>query len=99
MLVKRSLTHIEKMLPRESSEDRLDEKVFRLDVVICVNEEMKPILNVVPSVMELGKHLNSTCKAILGVVRGFARLEETLQSRIAHERTQAGQEELLLTKG
>lgn len=75
MLVKRSLAHIEKMLPKESSEDRLDEKIFRLDVVISVNEEMKPTLNVVPNVMDLGKHINSTCKAIIGVVRGFARLE------------------------
>ncbi|KAG5504844.1 hypothetical protein GH5_05475 [Leishmania sp. Ghana 2012 LV757] len=85
MMVKRSLLTVERVLPQESSEDRLDERVFRLSVVISVAVDQKPLIHATPSVQELSQLVNDVCKAIIGVVRGLPRLEESLQQRISSE--------------
>ncbi|XQJ27193.1 dynein heavy chain, putative [Leishmania guyanensis] len=85
MMVKRSLLTVERVLPHESSEDRLDERVFRLSVMISVAEDQKPVIHAAPSVQELSQLVNDVCKAIIGVVRGLPRLEESLQQRVSSE--------------
>ena len=84
-MVKRSLLTVERVLPQESSVDRLDEKVFRLSVMISVAADQKPVIHTAPSVAELAQEVNDVCKAIIGVVRDLPRLEESLQQRIAAE--------------
>ncbi|TPP51272.1 Dynein heavy chain and region D6 of dynein motor family protein [Leishmania donovani] len=85
MMVKRSLLTVERVLPQESSEDRLDERVFRLSVMISVAADQKPVIHATPSVQELSQLVNDVCKAIIGVVRGLPRLEESLQQRVSSE--------------
>eukprot|EP00796_Vickermania_ingenoplastis_P000185 gene187-100_t len=84
-MLKRSLSAMEKALPLESSEDRLDEKIFKLDVVITVSPDSKPDINPEPSVLQLAQDVNETCKAIIGVVRGLPRVEEALCERVSRE--------------
>ncbi|GET88803.1 dynein heavy chain, putative [Leishmania tarentolae] len=85
MMVKRSLLTVERVLPQESSEDRLDERVFRLNVMISVAADQKPVIHASPSVQELSQLVNDVCKAIIGVVRGLPRLEESLQQCVSSE--------------
>ncbi|CAD2220773.1 dynein heavy chain, axonemal [Angomonas deanei] len=93
-MVVRSLALVEKTLPKDSSEDRLDEKIFRLDVVISVEEDSaKPIIHTVPSTRVLGREINETCKSIIAVVQGLSRLEECLLKRIAEENPEELQEQ------
>lgn len=90
-MVKRSLNAMERALPLESNEDRLDDKIFKLDVVITVSSDLKPDINPEPSVSELSFYVNETCKSIIGVVRGLPRVEEALLARVQQE----NEEELL----
>ncbi|KAG5504460.1 hypothetical protein JKF63_04912 [Porcisia hertigi] len=85
MMVKRSLLTVERVLPQESSEDRLDERVFRLSVMISVAADQKPVIHATPSVQELSQLVNDVCKAIIGVVRSLPRLEDSIQQRISSE--------------
>ncbi|KPI85651.1 putative dynein heavy chain [Leptomonas seymouri] len=85
-MVKRSLLTVERVLPQESSMDRLDEKVFRLSVMISVAADHKPVIHASPSVAELAQEVNDVCKAIIGVVRGLPRLEDSLAQRIRGEK-------------
>ncbi|KPA83847.1 putative dynein heavy chain [Leptomonas pyrrhocoris] len=84
-MVKRSLLTVERVLPQESSMDRLDEKVFRLNVMISVAADHKPVIHASPSVAELSQEVNDVCKAIIGVVRDLPRLEDSLEQRIREE--------------
>jgi dynein heavy chain, axonemal len=84
-MVKRSLSTVERVLPQESSTDRLDEKVFRLNVLISVAADHKPVIHASPSVAELSQEVNDICKAIIGVVRDLPRLEDSLQQRLHAE--------------
>lgn len=85
IMVKRSLHTLEKALPLESSEDRLDEKIFKLDVIISVSSDSKPEILPMPSVMTLAHQVNDTCKAILGVVHGLPRVEEALKEMVTSQ--------------
>ncbi|KAG8349154.1 putative Dynein heavy chain N terminal region 2 domain1 [Trypanosoma vivax] len=84
-MVKRTLQTVERTLPTGPSEDRLEEKVFRLDVVVCVSNETKPHIESVPSVRELSHEVNGVCKAIISIVKNIPRLEESLTARIEQE--------------
>ncbi|KAH9593471.1 Dynein heavy chain [Trypanosoma melophagium] len=84
-MVKRTLQTVERALPLEPSEDRMEEKVFKLDVVITVSTDTKPHIESVPSVKELGHQVNGICKDIIGIVKHIPRLEESLKAIVAKE--------------
>lgn len=84
-MVKRTLLAVERALPQEASEDLLCEKVFRLDVVVTIDVDSKPVICPVPTVEELAQKANETCKAIIGIVRNIPRLEESLSAIITKE--------------
>ncbi|AAZ13090.1 dynein heavy chain, putative [Trypanosoma brucei brucei TREU927] len=86
-MVKRTLQVVERMLPIEPSEDRLEEKVFKLDVVVTVADDTRPHIEPVPSVRKLSHDVNGVCKAIIGIVKSIPRLEESLQARVAQDQT------------
>lgn len=85
MMVKRSLLTVERAVPQDTSEDRLDERIFRLQVLISVAADHKPVIHCVPSLPELAQKVNEVCKQIIGVVRGLPRLEMSLRQRISAE--------------
>ncbi|EPY29590.1 dynein heavy chain, axonemal [Strigomonas culicis] len=94
-MVKRSLATVEKALPKETTEERLDEKVFRLEVAISVEQDTtQPIIHTVPSTRDLARDINENCKAIIAVVRDLRRLEECLRERVESEK-----EEELVERG
>ncbi|RNF10287.1 1-beta dynein [Trypanosoma rangeli] len=84
-MVKRTLQAVERALPQEPSDDRIEEKVFRLDVVIAVTNSTKPHIESVPSVEVLSHQVNGVCKEIIGIVKHIPRLEESLRACIAKE--------------
>ncbi|CCW67502.1 unnamed protein product [Phytomonas sp. Hart1] len=85
-MVKRSLLTVERTLPSEVSEDRLCDKVFRLDVVISVAEDVnKPIILAMPSVEDVSKQVNEVCKQIIATVQDLPHIEDSLAARIAGE--------------
>lgn len=84
-MVKRTLLAVERALPLEPSEDRMEEKVFKLDVVITVTESTKPHIESRPSVKELSHQVNGVCKEIIGILKHIPRLEESMRARIDKE--------------
>ncbi|EAN80706.1 dynein heavy chain, putative, partial [Trypanosoma cruzi] len=76
---------VERALPLEPLDDRMEEKVFKLDVVIAVTSDTKPHIESVPSVKLLSHQVNGVCKDIIGIVKHIPRLEESLRARIAEE--------------
>ncbi|PWV12257.1 putative dynein heavy chain [Trypanosoma cruzi] len=84
-MVKRTLQAVERALPLEPLDDRMEEKVFKLDVVIAVTSDTKPHIESVPSVKLLSHQVNGVCKDIIGIVKHIPRLEESLRARIAEE--------------
>ncbi|CCW65070.1 unnamed protein product [Phytomonas sp. EM1] len=85
-MVKRSLLTVERTLPAEVSEDRLCDKVFRLDVIISVAEDVnKPVIRAMPSVEEVSKRINEVCKQIISTVRDLPHIDDSLSMRIASE--------------
>lgn len=89
VMIKRSLSALEKALPMESSENQPDEKVFKLDVVIHVSSELKPMILPEPSVTELSIIVNETGKSIIGLVKSLPRVEEALSTCIGNENVEA----------
>ncbi|CUG06458.1 dynein heavy chain, putative [Bodo saltans] len=84
-MVKRSLHEIERALPHHKDEEKTEEQVFKLDVMVATQNETKPTIETRPLVATLGQRVNHVGKEIIGITQAIPRLEEALSNVINSE--------------